>query len=223
MPRPLRQLLAGGYYHLINRGNNRGLVFRHPRDYRSFLALVDQAQDRVHLEMLAFCVMPNHFHLVVSPRNPGDVSQWMHWLTTTHAHRQHLRYGTSGCVWQGRYKSFQIMTDGHLLTVMRYVERNALRSGLVERAEQWPWGSLAHRVDGIRGARLADPPFALPPDWAAYVNAPQTPAELAALRKAVNCQRPFNFEPSCEEAAREADSCEPRRSRGRPRKVRLEK
>ncbi|MFO1393275.1 MAG: transposase [Steroidobacteraceae bacterium] len=223
MPRPRRHLLAGGYYHLINRGNNRSLVFRRPGDYRSFLALVDQAQQRVRLQILAFCLMPSHFHLVVSPRRQEDVSQWMHWLTTTHAHRQHLRYGTSGCVWQGRFKSFQITTDGHLLTVMRYVERNALRAGLVERAEEWPWGSLALRMTEITGARLADPPFALPSDWAIRVNAPQTPAELAALRKAVNRQTPFDFDPSQEDAAGVEALSAPRRGRGRPRKAPQEK
>ena len=191
MPRVFRTLVADGYYHVINRGNNRTDVFLSPADYRAFLRLIEQAQQRIQLRMLAFCIMPNHFHLVVSQDGAKDVSRWMHWLLTTHVHRHHLRYGTSGRVWQGRFKAFPIEQDGHLLTVMRYVERNALRSGLVARAEQWPWGSLACRGHPFDGGLVSKPPIPLPSDWTARVNAPQTPQELEALRAAVNRQRPY--------------------------------
>jgi putative transposase len=84
--------------------------------------------------LLAVCLMPNHFHLVVSQHCARDISRWMQRLLTTHTHRHHLRHGTSGRVWQGRFKAFPIKQDDHLLTVMRYVERNASRAGLVNRA-----------------------------------------------------------------------------------------
>jgi putative transposase len=191
MPRIFRTLVAHGYYHVINRGNNRSDVFLSPADYRAFLRLIEQAQERIPLRMLAFCIMPNHFHLVVSQDGAKDVSRWMHWLLTTHVHRHHLKYGTSGRVWQGRFKAFPIEQDGHLLTVMRYVERNALRSGLVARAEKWPWGSLACRNHPFDGGLVSAPPMTLPSDWTARVNSPQTPQELEALRAAVNRQRPY--------------------------------
>lgn len=191
MPRIYRTLVAHGYYHVINRGNNRSNVFLSPADYRAFLRLIEQAQERIPLRMLAFCMMPNHFHLVVSQDGAKDVSRWMHWLLTTHVHRHHLKYGTSGRIWQGRFKAFSIEQDGHLLTVMRYVERNALRSGLVARAEQWPWGSLACRGHPLDAGMVSRPPMPLPSDWTARVNAPQTPQELEALRAAVNRQRPY--------------------------------
>lgn len=191
MPRIFRTLVAHGYYHVINRGNNRSDVFLSPADYRTFLRLIEQAQQRIPLRILAFCIMPNHFHLVVSQDGAKDVSRWMHWLLTTHVHRHHLKFGTSGRVWQGRFKAFPIEQDGHLLTVMRYVERNALRSGLVARAEQWPWGSLACRGHPFDGVLVSKPPIPLPSDWTARVNAPQTPQELEALRAAVNRQRPY--------------------------------
>jgi putative transposase len=191
MPRIFRTLVAHGCYHVINRGNNRSDVFLSPADYRAFLRLIEQAQERIPLRMLAFCVMPNHFHLVVSQEAAKDVSRWMHWLLTTHVHRHHLKYGTSGRIWQGRFKAFPIEQDGHLLTVMRYVERNALRSGLVSRAEQWPWGSLAWRTDAFGSGLVSRPPVPLPSDWTARVNAPQTPQELEALRAAVNRQRAY--------------------------------
>jgi putative transposase len=194
MPRRHRRLVPDGYYHLINRGNDRSLVFHDWTDYRVFLNLIDEAQDRVPLRLLAYCLMPNHFHLVASPGSTGDISRWMHWLLTTHTHRHHLRHGTSGCVWQGRFKSFPVKNDSHLLVVMRYVERNALRAGLVSRAEHWPWGSLAWRLTGLCDGRLADPPITLPADWFERVNEAHTPSELEELRNCVRRQCPFGDE-----------------------------
>lgn len=143
------------------------------------------------MPLLAVCLMPNHFHFVVRPGAPGELSQWMHWVLTTHVARYRQAHGTEGRIWQGRYKSFPIQNDGHLLAVMRYVERNALRAGLVQRAEYWPWGSLHWRNAGLPGIALTDPPSGLPGDWVRWVNEAQTTAELEAMRKCVNSQRPF--------------------------------
>lgn len=210
-------LVAGGCYHLINRGNNKAVVFHQPADFRSFLALIDRAQKRLPLKLLAYCLMPNHFHLVVSPDGPHDISRWVHWLTTTHTHRHHLYYGTSGSVWQGRFRAFPIKNDGHLLTVMRYVERNALRAGLVERAEHWSWGSLALRMTGASTDRLAESPVALPACWSALVNEPQSPTELKALRNCVNRQRPYGDPGWVDETCKCSRGERPSRPRGRPR------
>lgn len=218
MPRSRRLLLAGAYFHVVNRGNDRAVVFRQATDFSAFLRLIETAQERIRLRLLAYCLMPNHFHLVLSPDGPDDVSRWMHWLTTTHSHRHHLRFGTSGCVWQGRFKAFRIKHDAHLLTVMRYVERNALRSGLVERAEQWSWGSLALRTRSAAGPSLTEPPVTLPLDWVARVNEPHSAAELEALRACVNRQRPFGDEQWIEDSAPHPGQAPPARCRGRPRR-----
>jgi len=223
MPRSRRSLLAGGYFHVVNRGNDRSVVFRQPADFSAFLRLIEVAQERIRLRLLAYCLMPNHFHLVLSPAGSHDVSRWMHWLTTTHAHRHHLRFGTSGCVWQGRFKAFRIKHDAHLLTVMRYVERNALRAGLVERAEQWSWGSLAARTRSGAGPTLSEPPVTLPLDWATRVNEPHSPAELAALRNCVNGQRPFGDDQWVENTRERSGPAVPARGRGRPRRPPSEK
>jgi putative transposase len=143
----------------------------------------------------------------------------MHWLLTTHSHRHHLRRESSGRVWQGRFKAFPIEQDAHLLTVMRYVERNALRAGLVHRAEDWAWGSLSWRHLGMQAELLSAPPVTLPANWLAWVNSPQTSAELAALRACVKHQRPYGSESW---TTRERERWAPRpsaRPRGRPRKA----
>jgi putative transposase len=126
----------------LNRGNARAEVFHAPTDYDAFLDAVAEATLRVPMRTLAYCLMPNHFHLVVWPVGDGDLSRWMHWLTTAHVRRYLAHYRHSGHVWQGRFKAFPAQDDGHLLTVLRYVERNPLRANLVARAEDWPWSSL---------------------------------------------------------------------------------
>lgn len=219
MPRSARSLLAGGYYHVLNRGNNRSIVFHEPSDYRAFLHLMRRAQERIQLDVVAVCLMPNHFHLVVSPRRGADLSRWMQWLLTTHSHRYHSVHGTTGRVWQGRFKAFPIERDHHLLTVMRYVERNPSRSGLVARAEDWPWGSLAWRLRGVTGPLLAEPPLPLPANWDAFVNEPQTPSDVATLRECINRQRPYGEPAWTEDLASTLGLALKTRPRGRPRKA----
>jgi putative transposase len=138
--------------------------------------------------------MPNHWHLVLWPQGDNQLSDFVGWLTLTHTQRWHAHYHNtgSGHVYQGRFKSFPVQEDDHFLTVCRYVERNALRAGLVARAEDWPWCSLSVRQARMGPAGLVSRwPVARPADWVAHVNAPQTAAELAELRQCVKRGRPF--------------------------------
>ena len=129
MPRKPRISLGNICYHVLNRGNGRNTVFHKDGDYAAFLKLMDQANERTPMRLLSYCLMPNHFHLVLWPKLDGDLSKWMQWLTTSHVRRYHRHYNSSGHVWQGRFKSFPIQSDAHLLTVMRYVESKNKGSG----------------------------------------------------------------------------------------------
>ena len=97
------------------------------------------------MRLLTYCLVPNHFHLLLWPREDGDLSAFMRWLTMTHTQRWHAHHSTAGTrhVYQRRYKSFPVQSGEHLLTVCRYVERNALCANLVQRAEEWKSGSLS--------------------------------------------------------------------------------
>ena len=142
--------------------------------------MIAESRERLPMRVLGYCVMPNHFHLVVRPLGDGDLSRWMQRLLTTHVRRYRRHYGSSGHVWQGRFKAFPCQGDGHLLAVLRYVERNALRAGLVARAEDWPHGSLHAR---------ARPPGPVPLEplpevvdvaaWVDRVNRPMSDPEIA--------------------------------------------
>jgi len=181
-------------YHVINRGNGRAEVFHKDADYAAFVDLLVAANERLPLRVLGYMLMPNHFHLVLWPRGDGDLSRWMQWLLTTHVRRYHRHYHSSGHVWQGRFKAFPIQRDSHLLTVLRYVERNALRARLVERAEDWLWSSLAWRRRGRRPTLLAEWPVACPRNWLATVNAAQSGAEEQALQRSIARGTPFGTE-----------------------------
>ncbi len=152
MPRTARTILGGYVYHVLNRANCRLRLFRKDADYVAFEQVLAEAHERVPLRILGYAVMSNHWHFVVWPRRGRgqEVSDFFRWLGITHAQRWHAHHGTigTGHVYQGRFKSFPVASDEHLLSVLRYVERNPLRAGLVKRAEEWRWGSLYRRVHG---------------------------------------------------------------------------
>src|SRR5579859_7984251 len=119
MPRTARASVGGYCYHVLNRGNARAEVFHNPQDYEAFLRILAEASVRIPMRLVAHCLMPNHFHLAVWPREDGDLSRWMHWVLTTHVRRYLRCYNSSGHVWQGRFKAFPIQEDAHLLAVLR--------------------------------------------------------------------------------------------------------
>jgi putative transposase len=207
-------------YHVLNRAVGRATLFEKPADYLAFEKVLREARDWLPVRLLAYCVLPNHWHLVLWPEKDGDLSEHLRWLTVTHTQRWHAHHHTSGTgpIYQGRFKSFPVQEDDHLQTVCRYVERNALRAGLVSRAESWRWSSLYHRLHG--GGPVLDPgPVALPGKWVQYVNRAQTQAELEALRRCVVRGAPFGAEEWQKETAAALGLEASLRPRGRPRKA----
>jgi len=197
MARRLRIDVGGIVYHVLNRRAGRLPLFKKDEDYAAFEKVLDEAFSKVPMRVLSYCLMPSHWHLVLWPRQDGQLSRFMQWLTTTHLRRWHAHRGTRGTgpVYQGRFKSFPIEKDRHFLTVCRYVERNALRANLVERAEDWLWSSLARRRQKNAAAPWLAPlarwPVAPPRNWTAFVNRAETAAELAALRSSVTRGAPY--------------------------------
>ena len=216
MPRTARAAAGGLCYHAINRGNGRTRVFHNKADYRDFERLLATVGESVPMRLLAYCLMPNHFHLVLWPHNDGDLGRWMQRLLTAHVRRHHRRHGTDGRIWQGRFKAFPIQADGHLLTVMRYVERNPLRANLVARAEDWRWSSLGG--DGASPVAIDPGPTPRPTDWRDWVNAAESQAELEAVRLCTNRGRPMGDARWTERTANRLGLESTLRPRGRPRK-----
>jgi len=171
------------------------------------------------MRICAYAVMPNHWHLLLWPECDGELAAFMQRLTITHVRRwqEHRGYAGLGHVYQGRYKAFPIAEDDHLVTVLRYVERNAVRAELVPKAEDWSWSSLP---GWLRGDPLLWRGEILVHDekWLERVNKPLSAGDLQRLRHSVSRGRPFGGEPWTRETAIRLglESC--LRPRGRPRK-----
>jgi putative transposase len=185
--RPLRLAPGGIVYHVLNRANARVPIFDGPRDYLAFIRSLSEAVEREATRLLAYCIMPNHWHLVIWPREDGELSRFTGWLTLTHTQRWHAHRHTTGLghLYQGRFRSFPVQQDHHFLTLCRYVERNPLRAGLVGRAEDWQWSSLWRRFDNPSAddrPMLAEWPVPRPSNWEEIVNRPQSPQEEATIR-----------------------------------------
>jgi putative transposase len=182
-------------FHVLNRGIARMQVFEKEGDYEAFERTLRETLEEAPMRICAYCVLPNHWHFLLWPEHDGDMARFMQRLTITHVRRwqEHRHYVGLGHVYQGRYKSFPVEEDEHFLAVARYVERNALRANLVERAEQWRWGSLWHRCQAAAGEKaiLTACPVELPADWVERVNRADNEKELAALRRSVCRGRPY--------------------------------
>jgi putative transposase len=199
-------------------------LFQKDEDFEAFERVLLQAMEQHPTRLLAYCLMPNHWHMVVWPRHDGELSAFVRWLTHTHSMRWHAHHHTSGSghIYQGRFKSFPVETDEHCYAVLRYVERNALRAHLVSRAERWRWSSLWHRghADGEVAQILHSWPLPEPKDWVALVNAAQTRAEVDAVRRAVMRGSPFGSESWQRRIAKRLGLEYTLRARGRPKKKR---
>jgi len=191
MPRTARASVGGICYHVLNRGNGRASIFHRDSDYAAFVQVFGQACQRIPMRILAYCLLPNHFHLALWPYQDGDLSRWMHWLLTAHVCRYRQHYQSSGHIWQGRFKAFPVQQDEHLLTVLRYIERNPVRAGLTARAEEWRWSSAGVWSVGHSEVALDIGPCLRPTDWLEFVNQPLTAAELEGLRQSATREIPY--------------------------------
>ncbi len=181
-------------YHVINRANARLPIFFKEEDYKLFESILQDGKDKYGMRILAYCLMPNHFHLVLYPRKDKDLQKFMQWVTLTHTQRWHLKNSTvgSGHLYQGRYKSFLIEKDNHLLTVIRYVERNPVRAKIVTKAENWNFSSLSKR--SLDSKLLDQWPIDMPTDYLSFVNTPLPTQKEQEIRYSVNKGKPYGKE-----------------------------
>jgi putative transposase len=223
MARRLRIDRGDTVYHVLNRRVGKLQLFEKEQDYAAFEQVLAEAPERAPMRLLAYCLMPTHWHLVLFPRKDGDLSRYMQWLTTTHMRRWHQHHGTRGTgpLYQGRFKSFPMQRDDHFLTVCRYVERNPLRAKLTRTAEAWRWSSLALRSRPEEGAWLTTKenwPVRPPRDWFACVNRVQTAPEVEAIHASIQRGAPYGDEAWQKRTAARLQLESSLRPMGRPRR-----
>ena len=195
MPRIPRVDVGDEIYHVINRANARLPIFFKEKDYKLFESILEEAKVKYDMRILAYCLMPNHFHLVLHPKQNNDLQKFMQWVTLTHTQRWHAQNKTigTGHLYQGRYKSFLIQGDTHLLTVIRYVEQNPLRAKLVKSVQNWHFSSLSRRLssDINKKKLLADWPISVPRNYLSFIQTPIDDGKVTPICYSVNRGKPF--------------------------------
>lgn len=221
MPRGRRNAPGGTIFHVLNRGNKRSTLFTTASDYLAFTTLVKESLLIVPIRVLAYSVMPNHWHFVLWPETDDQLSDFMHQMTTTHVRRWHGFRHTEGQghLYQGPFKSFPVEDDDHFLTVCRYVERNSRRASLVDRVEDWVWCSTWARQHPKDSAALplAQWPVQMSKNWLEWVNQSLTDAEVRAVRESVQRSAPYGSVRWTHQMAEQLGLEHTLRSRGRPR------
>jgi len=198
MPRVTRTDIGGEVYHVLNRANARVQVFDDDKDYKIFEDILAEAVKRYDMRLLAYCVMPNHWHLVLYPKQDGDMAKFMGWLTNTHTRRWHAVKKTigEGHLYQGRYKSFLCQTDDYLLSLIRYVERNAKKANMCNLAEDWRWSSAFKREKGPAEQKkmLSEWPIKYPKNYLALLNSKQKASEEDTIERSIIKNSPYGDE-----------------------------
>lgn len=219
MPRPPRKIQADCPYHCMNRSNFRREIFRKDDDYRAFLGILAEGLKRYPVDLFAYCLMPNHWHLLLSPREADALAGFMRWVGVTHVRRYYAHYHTAGGghLYQGRFKSFPVQPGHYFRSVACYVESNARRAKLVKRAQDWKWGSAyAGRHEGL-DLKLSKWPTARPKDWVEQLNEPWEAKELKAMRSRAARGTPLGEAEWVDRTARAQGLESTLRPRGRPR------
>ncbi len=192
MPRPRRHVPREYVYHVLNRGCARRVIFSNPEQFADFIRLLEIAAARFGVRIIAYCLMPNHWHLLLWPTRDGAISAFIHWLCTCQASRLAAERGLgAGHLYQGRFRSFVVEQADYYYRVVAYVEANPVRASLVGCAENWRWSSAIARVPGADVSFIAPGPLALPEDWLAVVNAGISQVDLEELRTCSAVGRPY--------------------------------
>jgi REP-associated tyrosine transposase len=220
MPRATRAVEAGVIYHVLNRGNGRMMLFSKDKDFAAFEQVLGQGLERWPVDLLTYCLMGNHWHLLLRPRQDAALSRLMGWIGVTHVRRHHAHFhtGGGGHLYQGRFKSFPVQDDRHFLTVSRYIEANAVRAGLTDDAAKWPWGGFSARRTKAKPFAMAPWPVDRPSHWRQLLNDDMSEDDLSRLRHSVNRGRPFGSAGWIEQTARRLNLLNTLRNPGRPRK-----
>ena len=193
MARPQRITLGGYVYHVLNRANGRLRIFRKAGDFLAFERILGEAIERIGMRLCGYCLMSNHWHLLLWPHGDGDLPDFMHWLTMTHTQRYHVAHRTVGMghLYQGRYRSFPVKDDSYYLTALRYIEANPVRAGLAPAAGEWPWSSFAIRRGRAAPLAVSNGPVEMPADWESLVHRPFDEAALGDIHRSLTRGTPF--------------------------------
>ena len=220
--RPKRSDVAGAIYHMLNRANRRSTIFHKDDDFEAFERIMAEALERCpELQLFAYCLMPNHWHLVVRPLVDGEMGRFGQWLGLTHTQRYNAHYQTTGegHLYQGRYKSFPVQDDDHFLLVCRYVERNALTAGLCDTPDEWKYCSLYRWKHGRPKEKALLSPWPIPrrPNWVDWVAKLLSAREQEHIQRSIRRGTPYGQDDWVKSTAKKMGLESTLRRQGRPK------
>lgn len=191
MPRMARVVVPGYPHHVTQRGIHKQQTFFCDEDFQLYLSLLKQGISRVDISILAYCLMPNHVHVIVVPGKEDSLGKLFGWAHGRYAQKINKKMQWFGHLWQARFYS-TMMDDAHTLAAMRYVELNPVRAGLCKRPEDWEWSSVHTHLDGTEN-RLVDCRVVqkILPDWSTYVRASQSEDFNESIRRQTRSGRPM--------------------------------
>ena len=191
MARIARIVVPDCPHHVTQRGNRRQPTFFCDRDYRDYLELLAESCRRAGTAVWAYCLMPNHVHLVMVPDSEDGLRAALGEAHRRYTRRINLRHNWRGHLWQERFHSFP-MDEHHLLAAVRYIERNPLAAGLCERAEQWRWSSARAHIAGRDDVLVRTAPMLqLVDDWRAYLGQASSDREIGEMQHHLCNGRPL--------------------------------
>ena len=221
MPRAKRQSPGGIVYHVMNRAIARQTIFRGFADYQTFEKILAEGLLKIPMRLTGYCLMSNHWHLLLWPYNDGDLSVFMHWITMTHTQRWHAAHNTigTGHLYQGRFKSFPIQNEYYYLTALRYIESNPFRAGLVKRSSDWIWSSLTTRGrTGKDNIAISDGPVELPDNWTGLVDILPWENNLEKIERCIRRGTPLGQDNWIQQIAKRLHLNSTLKPLGRPKK-----
>lgn len=197
MPTKPRIQAGNVVYHVMNRAIRNLSPFQTDRDYLEFEKILRRALEKYKVRVISYCIMPNHWHLLLWPCATGVLSRFVQWISSVHAklwNRTHSAVGR-GAIYQSRYKSIPVKSDGHLLVAMRYVEQNPLRAGLVKKPRHWRWSSAHERTLKLRNVTpiITTEQTPVPPDFVSELDERTSRVELGVIRTHIRKSIPFGL------------------------------
>jgi len=190
MPRSARLIVPGYPHHVTQRGCRRQRTFFDESDYLDYLKLLTELRGPAGVDVWAYCLMPNHVHVIAVPRQKESLAKLFGVAHHRYALRVNSDHGWRGHLWQERFHSC-VMDDAHLLAAVRYVELNPVCAGLCARAEDWPWSSVhAHLRDRSDGLVTTAAMRERIPDWPRFLLQDDAPKILNVLRESTNTGHP---------------------------------
>jgi putative transposase len=220
MPRIGRAVAAGFPHHVIQRGNNREYVFFEKEDRKHYLSLLKKYAAKWDSPVMSYCLMSNHVHLLTRPESDESLFKVMQGLTLCYTQYINRIYGRTGRLWESRYHSCIVDHERYLWAVARYIEQNPVRTGMVEKAEDYPYSSASAHVKGSDDAVLGEDLFANErrQDYILMLRSEISEKEIERLRYATKTGRPFGNEGFVVEMENKLKRRLLQRSKGRPRK-----